>query len=124
MATNMKEAIETAEQDEWLREHPPEIQWLSFRCEPYYQDPAHPFVQTVLSAVKEIVGKDIEVKPRGNTWSEDTRYAQYFGFPAVSFGPRGKNAHGLDEYVALDSLILTTKALAYTTLKWCSQDKE
>jgi len=111
------------DQDDWLREHPPEIEWLSFRCDPYYQDPTHPFVAEVLSSVKEITGEAAEPKPVGNTWSEDTRFAQYFDFPAVSFGPKGKRAHGIDEYVDLDSVILATKVLAYATLKWCSQGK-
>jgi len=118
--TTIKEA---ADQDDWLREHPPRIEWLSFRCEPYYQDPVHAFVKTVMSAAEEVVGKDKEVKPRGNTWSEDTRYVRHFGFPAVSFGPRGKQPHGLDEYVDLDSLIVATKAIAISTLRWCSQSK-
>jgi acetylornithine deacetylase len=114
---------EAADQDDWLRKHPPAVEWLSFRCEPYHQDPAHPFVQTVLSAVNEVLGGGSNMKPRGNTWSEDTRYAQHFGFPAVSLGPSGMRAHGIDECVDLDALVLSTKEIAYAALKWCSQDR-
>ncbi len=65
----------------------------------------------------------MEVKPRGATWSEDIRFSQYFDFPAVSFGATGQRLHGVDEYVDLDSLKQTTKAIAIATLEWCSQDK-
>lgn len=110
-------------QDHWLKDHPPEIEWLSFQADPYYQDPDHPFVKTVISAVQRAAGQAIEVKPRGGTWAEDTRFASLFGFPAVSMGPTGERAHGVDEYIDLDSLERATKAYALAVLAWCSQEK-
>jgi acetylornithine deacetylase len=124
----IKNLIETtirqvADNDDWLREHPPVIEWLPFEADPYYQDPGHPFVQTVLSAAQTVAEGKTEVKTRGATWSEDTRFAQYFGFPALSLGPIGEHPHGVDEYVDLDSLVLATKVIAVATLEWCSQEK-
>jgi acetylornithine deacetylase len=113
----------TAAKDPWLSEHPPEIEWLPFSAEPYYQDPSHPFVKSVISSIKPILKQNIEVKPRGATWSEDTRFSQYFDFPGLSFGPSGESPHGVDEYVDLDSLRQTTKAIALATLEWCSQNQ-
>ncbi|MEW6667226.1 MAG: ArgE/DapE family deacylase [Thermodesulfobacteriota bacterium] len=115
---------DAADQDPWLKDHPPEIEWLFFQVDPYYQDPDHPFVRTVISAARKVAGPEMEVKPRGGAWSEDTRLAGLFGFPALSMGPTGEHAHGVDEYVDLDSLERTTKALALAIADWCSQDKD
>ncbi len=114
---------DAANQDPWLREHPPEIEWLSFQVDPFYQDPDHPFVRRVISIAEKVAGEKMEVKPRGGTWSEDTRLASLFGFPAVSMGPTGERAHGVDECVDLPSLERTTKALALIVADWCSQEK-
>ena len=115
---------EISAKDAWLRDHPPDIEWLPFVCDPYYQDPSHPFVASIISSLKKTEGQTREVKLRGGTWSEDTRLAQYFDIPAVSFGASGERHHGPDEYVDLDSLILATKSIALASLDWCSQDKE
>jgi len=114
---------EVAAKDPWLREHPPEIQWMPFFTEPYFQDPGHPFVQSVMASAQAMLGDQVAVKPRGGAWSEDTRFAQYFGFPAVSMGPVGAHAHGVDEYVDLDSLRSITKTIAAATYDWCSRDR-
>jgi acetylornithine deacetylase len=114
---------EAANRDPWLRDHPPEVEWLPFQAEPFYQDPDHPFVKTVIAAAQAAAGQDMEVKPRGATWTEDTRFANGFGFPALSMGPVGERPHGVDECVDLDSMIRLVKALAMATINWCSMDK-
>jgi len=112
-----------AGRDDWLREHPPVIQWLPFQCESYYQDPEHPFVQTVVAAVKTFAKDPGAAQIKGNTWSEDTRLAQYFDFPALSHGPRGLRPHGVDECVDLDSVVQLTKILAYSVMEWCNKTR-
>ena len=99
------------------------VEWFGLDADPYYQDPEHPFVETVVSATKALVGSTEEVRLMGALWTEDTRFSQYFGFPALSMGAKGEHLHSLDEYVDLDSLILATKAIAVSTLAWCSQTK-
>ena len=114
---------EAAAQDDWLRTHPPVIEWLPIKFDPWYQDPSDPFVTTVMDALSRVPGEEAPVRPMGNTWSDDSRMSQYFGFPAVCFGPRGGRFHGVDEFVELDSVIHTAKAVALATLAWCSQDR-
>lgn len=113
---------EAAKRDPWLREHPPEVEWLPFQAEPFYQNPDHPFVKTVISAAQTVAGGTTEVKPRGVTWTEDTRFANSFGFPALSMGPTGERPHGVDECVDLDSMTRLVKALALVIADWCSQE--
>ena len=114
---------QAADKDDWLREHAPVIEWLPFIIDPYYQDPSHPFVQTVLSVAQTVAEGKTEIKVRGGAWSEDTRFAQYFDFPALSLGPTGEHLHGIDEYVNLDSLIHIIKVIAIATFEWCSKEK-
>ena len=114
---------EAAKRDPWLRDNPPEVEWLPFQSEPFYQNPDHPFVKTVISSIQAVAAEAVEVKPRGVTWTEDTRFANGFGFPALSMGPTGERPHGVDECVDLDSMTRLVKALAMATINWCSMDK-
>jgi len=107
--------------DPWLVQHPPQVEWFGWQADPWYQDPAAPFVQVVLSSAEAASGQKMEVV--GSPAGLDTRFAQYFGFPAVAFGPGGDNTHGFDEYVDLDTLPLIIKALALATVEWCSRER-
>ncbi len=113
---------EVAEEDPWLREHPPLVEWFGWRADPWYQDPSDPFVRMVVSSAESVMGRKMEVV--GSAAGLDTRFSQYFGFPAVSFGPGGENTHGIDEYVDLDTFETATKVIALATLEWCSQNRE
>ncbi len=109
---------QVAEADPWLREHPPIVEYFSFQTDPEYWDAANPFVTTVSDAAQEIFESKIELQGRPS--AADTRFAQYFGFPAVTFGPAGENPHGADEFVDLDSLEKVTQVIALVALDWCS----
>jgi len=106
-----------AYRDEWLRQHPPEIRWFGWKASPWEQNPDDPFVVAFGACAHEILGATIEIV--GKTAGMDTRFAQYFGIPALSFGPNGENLHGVNEYVDLDSVIACTKVLASFIIEWC-----
>ncbi|MEJ2169998.1 MAG: ArgE/DapE family deacylase [Desulfobacterales bacterium] len=110
-----------ARADEWLKEHPPEIEWFGWQTAPWYQDPEDPFIQTVVPCFESVCGEKLEIC--GATGGLDNRFSLYFGFPSICFGPNGGNYHSYDEYVELDSLVLTVKALALATVEWCSGKK-
>lgn len=112
-----------ADKDPWLVEHPPAVEWLPFFAEPHYQDPNHPFVKMVMALAQKVAGSGTKVEEQGMTGTDDARFSSNFGLPAVSFGPHGGNDHGVDEYVELDSVAQTAKAVALATLNWCSQEK-
>jgi len=106
-----------AEDDEWLRQHPPEIIWYQRHVEPWEQDPNDPFIVTFKSSADAVLKSDTEIA--GATWGMDTRLAPYFNMPAISFGPNGGNIHGVNEYVNIDSIIDCTKVLASFIIDWC-----
>jgi acetylornithine deacetylase len=109
---------DVARADDWLKAHPPEVEWFGWQTEPWYQDPDDPFIQTVVPCFETVCGQKLEIC--GATGGLDNRFSPYFGFPSICFGPNGGNYHSFDEYVELDSLVLTTKAVALATVEWCS----
>ena len=126
---SMAETKQTVEQviddvaraDDWLKDHPPEIEWFGWHTEPWYQDPEDPFIKTVLPCFESVWDQKMEIC--GATAGLDNRFSSFFGFPSICFGPKGNNYHSFDEYVDLDSLVLTTKAVALSTVEWCTQSK-
>jgi len=106
-----------AQHDEWLSEHPPEIVWFGVSMDTWEQNPDDPFVVAFKSSADRISGLNTDIA--GVTWGLDTRLAQYFNIPALSFGPNGENIHGVNEYVDLDSVIDCTKVLASFIIEWC-----
>jgi len=51
-------------------------------------------------------------------------FHQHFGTPAVLFGPIGGNTHAPDEWVDLDSALLTSSILTRFVCNWCGIDWE
>jgi len=51
-------------------------------------------------------------------------FHQHFGIPAVLFGPIGGNTHAPDEWVDLDSTLLTSSILTRFVCSWCGIDWE
>jgi acetylornithine deacetylase len=107
--------------DDWLKAHPPEVEWFGWQTEPWYQNPEDPFIKTVVPCFESVCGQKLEIC--GATGGLDNRFSLYFGFPSICFGPNGGNYHSFDEFVELESLVLTAKAVALATLEWCSGDK-
>jgi acetylornithine deacetylase len=106
-----------AENDEWLRQHPPEVVWQEKYVIPWEQDPNDPFVLAFKSSADRTLKSDFDTI--GVTWGLDTRLAPFFDMPALTFGPNGGNIHGVNEYVDIDSLLDCTKVLAAFIIDWC-----
>lgn len=105
--------------DEWLAHHPPVVEWYGWRAQPWVQDAGDPLVGALLGATARL-GRPAVVA--GKTAGLDCRFAAYFGMAALSFGPEGANIHGADEWVSVDSLVETCKALALTALAYGGGD--
>ena len=112
-----------AAQSAWLRAHPPQVDYFGWHAEPWLQDEKHPFVQDFLRTVRGSRApgySDPLPVAMGNTSGLDTRFAAFYGMPALAFGPKGANLHGADEYVELDTVIETTRLLALFAAEWCA----
>ncbi len=114
----VEETIRSAAQkDDWLREHPPEIEWFGWRADPWVQPTDHPFIGTLAEATRAVFGQPAEVI--GKAAAMDTRFGAYFGVPAASYGVDGGNTHGIDEYVWTDSVVRCAQVITLTIAEWC-----
>jgi len=114
--------IKVAKRDPWLREHPPRVEWFGWHADPWYQDPNHPFVQTLKKAAGSVLGYGVDYIGRAS--GIDSRFSQYFNMAAACTGPKASNIHGIDEYVEIPSIIQVAQVLALTILEWCGYDAQ
>jgi acetylornithine deacetylase len=103
--------------DEWLQKHPPVVQWFGWQTDPWVQETDHPYVQSLKSTAAKYRGDQLEFIGRAS--GNDARFTRYVSKPGVCFGPVAYNIHGPDEYVDLDSVLLTAKVLATHIVDWC-----
>lgn len=102
---------------EWLEEHPPRLELDGFRAQSYHQPVASPLVQALARAHHEAHGTTAQLIALGST--TDARfYINQFGVPAVAYGPRTRNIHGIDEAVELASVVDTARTVARFLLSW------
>jgi acetylornithine deacetylase len=94
-----------------LRDRPPEVRPSGFRAEGYAIDPAHPLVRDLSISHAHAHGSHPVAIAMGST--TDARiYVNRFGIPAICYGPRSRNIHGVDEAVELASIQAGAKTLA------------
>jgi acetylornithine deacetylase len=119
--TQIEDAISAVvENDEWLSEHPPEVEWFGMSAEPHETDPDAEIVQIATRRCEDVTGDAGEFI--GGTAGLDERfYVNYYDIPCPSVGPKGYYPHGVDEYVRVDSVVETAQVLALTAIDWCGQ---
>ncbi|MFC5279237.1 ArgE/DapE family deacylase [Halorubrum rubrum] len=104
--------------DEWLSEHPPEIEWFGWSTDPHEIDFESDFYRLVCEETEAVTGGSVE--HRGGLGGNDERfYNRYYDIPTPSVGPEGGNGHGADEFVEIDSLVETAQIHALTMVDWC-----
>jgi len=108
-----------AEEDDWLKENPPIIEWFGWKARPHEIDPNNDFVQLVRRSVNELVGH--ETAFIGGSAGLDTRFFVHNGIPALTCGPLAERIHSFDEVVNIESTIVTSQIIAKTLLDWCKQ---
>ncbi|MDG5820753.1 ArgE/DapE family deacylase [Natronococcus sp. A-GB7] len=106
------------EEDEWLSENPPEIEWFGWSAEAHEVDRDAEITQLASDNAESVIGEE-------GTWVgglaglDERFYVNYYNIPCPSVGPRGENIHGADEFVEVDSLVETAQTLALTAIDWC-----
>jgi acetylornithine deacetylase len=80
----------------------------------------HPLVHEFSAAALAATGRTPAVQ--GIEGPCDLFVFHEFGIPALLWGPSGGNAHMPDEYVEIDSLLTSTKALLHFVCAWCEID--
>lgn len=98
-------------EDRWLRDHPPRLRFNGFRAQGYALDEGHELVRRLSAAHAEVVGSPPAVAD-GTATTDARTYLNHFAVPAVSYGPRVRNIHGIDEAVEVESVVVGARVLA------------
>jgi len=105
--------------DDWLKGHPPEIEWWGGQFNPARTPLDHPIVTTLSDAYSDATGSSTIYE--GVTYGSDMRHLVNSGnMPTVLFGPGDvRLCHRSDENVPIDDLLNATRTYALTTLRYC-----
>lgn len=107
------------EQDEWLKNHPPTIEWFGGRWLPGSLENDHPLMECIKESFNEVKGSSpiIEASP----WGTDGGILSNVGeIPVVVFGPGVTEvAHHSDEYIVLEDLFAASEIIALSIMDWC-----
>ncbi|HMM43509.1 MAG TPA: M20/M25/M40 family metallo-hydrolase, partial [Thermomicrobiales bacterium] len=110
-----------AEQDDWLREHPPVVTYDGFQTSGSTVSPDEPSVIALGEWHKTVTGEEMAMQAQ--TGVNDMRYFNFKGIPAGCYGASGANAHAADEWLDLASLNRTAKVVGAFILEWCGADE-
>lgn len=119
----LEEAVsDAAARDEWLREHPPTVEWWGGRFLPSQTPIDHPLTASLQAAVLDVLGRATAVE--GVPFGADAGLLSAVAkTPAVLFGAGDiRNAHRPDEYVDIAELVQMARVLAVATMRFCGSD--
>ncbi len=103
--------------DEWLKAHFA-LEYPKLKKDAYQIDPKHPFVTTFHGAVTDC---GIESDVYGwNVSCDAALYARMAGIPTIVYGVADiGSAHGADEKVRFEDIIIAAQGLAMGIMRWC-----
>jgi acetylornithine deacetylase len=100
-----------ARADSWLSQQPPRVRFDGFRAEGYSLRRDHPLVAEVSRAHEAVFGEPPAIAV-GNATTDARFYLNQFDVPALCYGPRAREIHGVDEAVELRSIVDGARVLA------------
>lgn len=105
--------------DEWLKSHPPTLEWFEGQFESGQTPQDSAIVQTVQSSHEQIFGTAPAI--RGVTYGSDLRlFTNHGSVPAVLYGPGSiEQAHTVNEFVEIDEVFSAARVLAWIITQWC-----
>jgi acetylornithine deacetylase len=111
--------LKAASTDPWLRDHPPQVEFIGLCYEGARIDPDHALMQTLSESYRQTLNKQprITAFPTG---CDMRLYTNHGGTPSLIFGPgSARRAHFVDECVSIEQYLDAIKILALTTVDWC-----
>lgn len=108
------------QRDDWLKANPPEFK-IFYDWPGYITEPEHPACRALAGAYEEITQKPALFS--GFSAVNDASFLYKQGIPAIAFGPGSidQNAHGNNEYILVEQLILSIKILTNAIVRWCGR---
>lgn len=113
---------DVAQRDDWLRDHPPEVEWWGAQFHPATTSPNARIVDVLGGAHRSAT--DSEPILQGMTYGADMRlFVDVADMPTVMYGAGDiRLAHAPDEYVPIDELETCARTLALTILRFCGTE--
>lgn len=108
-----------AARDPFLAGRPPRVRYDGFTCEGSVVAADEPLVVALSEAYARVHGAPPRLE--ATTATTDARHFVRHGIPAVCFGPRAEEIHGIDERVSLSSMAECARVLAHFVCDWCRQ---
>lgn len=109
-----------ADTDPWLRENPPQLEWLLW-WPSYDVHVGAPICKAVESAYLQAMGS--AAKYYGFAAVHDGAFLNRAGIPSISIGPGSLTvAHAANEYVEIAELMDAAKIYAMCMLEWCGYE--
>ncbi len=115
-------ATETSK-DDWLREHPPAIEWWPNAVMPFEIAPDEPIVGAMQGATAD-VGRPGRLGGL-DSWYDGATLTRLAGIPSIGYGPPGFDADGvsvahmIDEFVPVDGLVASAQGMAVAAMRFC-----
>jgi acetylornithine deacetylase len=108
-----------ADKDEWLREHPPIVEWFGGQFASAEVSPESPVAMSVRRAHKQATGKEPEIA--AITAGLDLRLFSEIGkMDTVTFGGGDvRYVHCPDEFIILEDILTAVETLALTIVDFC-----
>ena len=115
-------AVQTAANgDDWLKEHPPQLEWLRGVSRGTEVSVDHPLYQIVSRAIVAVTGTEPRNYPLCPL-SDIRNPLLHKGIPTVGFGPLSGDSTqigGHDEWVDVEDYIRAVKVVGSIILDWC-----
>jgi len=108
-----------AARDDWLREHPPIIEWFGGQFASSEICPDEPVAQTIAAAHLAVTGE--ETRFIGLTSGLDARLlVNIGGIPTAVYGAGNiDNVHCADEYIDIDDVLTAIEVTTIAVIDWC-----
>jgi len=104
--------------DDWLRGHPPRVEWLAGEVPPAEISEDEPVVRALLGAEADL-GRPARVGGLDN-WHDGATLTVEAGIPAVVYGPGDIHlAHTAGERVPISDLVACAQGLALAAMRFC-----
>ncbi len=108
-----------ANRDEWLREHPPTIEWFGGQFASSEISPEEPIAQTLAAAHRQVTGTETEFSAL--TSGLDARLlVNLGGMPTAVYGAGDvNNCHCADEWIEIDEILKAIEVTTVAVINWC-----
>ena len=110
---------EISNNDPWLKDNPPVVEWFEGQFESGQTDPEHPVIDKLMASHLTATGYAPIIE--GVTYGSDLRlFTNHAHIPAVLFGPGDvRLAHAANEFVEIEEVLTSVKVVANMIVNWC-----